>query len=117
MLGNPLGWFLGLVLIMVIFLIVLNWITSKDPAYTFMRRLERSRPKFFEEMRSVLRSSLLPLGFAERGEQMGWVRTSTFSHGEYTVSLLTHSADLDFILSAASKSEIRNQIWTKNPRE
>jgi hypothetical protein len=108
MLRNPLGWFLDLVLLIVIFLIVFNWVASKDPAYAAARKLERNHPKFFEEMRSVLRSSLRPLGFAESEKQMGFVRESKFSHGEYTLSLWMHGADLEFILSA-SKSEIRHR--------
>ena len=108
MLLTPLGWCLGLVLIIVIFVIVLNWIARKDPDYALLSKIERNRPKFFEEMRSVLRSSLRPLGFAESKDQMGWIRQADFSHGEYTVSLSTHDYDLDFILSAASKSEIRD---------
>lgn len=102
-LGNPLIIYIGLILIAVLFLIVMAGVSSVDTA-----KVSKSRPKFFEEMKSALDSTLLPLGFKTKEERMGWIREVKYSHDEFVVSLLTHDADLEFSLSASSKSEIKD---------
>jgi hypothetical protein len=102
-LDNPFICFVGLVLIPVTYLIVMLLVTSAGEA-----KVSKSRPNFFEEMKSALDSTLLPLGFKEKEERTGWIREAKYSHNEFVVSLLTHDADLEFSLSASRKSEIKD---------
>jgi hypothetical protein len=100
---NPLIFFGGLILAVIIFLAVLAWIGTPSKV-----KAEKSRPNFFEEMQSVLGSTLLPLSFKEKGEQNGWIKKVEYSRDEFVVSFSTHIADQEYSISASSKSEIKD---------
>ena len=65
----------------------------------------RKQPSLYDEVRSILRDTLLPLGFEEHEQNAGWVRTVEFSRGNYLLKLGAHMADGEFFLTADSQPQ------------
>ncbi len=66
----------------------------------------KKQSSLYDEIRLILRNTLIPLGFNEHEQNVGWIMTVEFLRDKYLVRLGCHIADGDYILVASSKGDV-----------
>ena len=84
------------------FVVIFVFFTGKEP---WNSKAIDTRPDFFEEMQSMLRTNLIPLGFRESKGPMGRMRTVVYTNGNLSVKLDLDIMDSLYYLQAGSNLE------------
>jgi len=84
----------------------------------FLRKLfskkERVQPYFYEEIQSILRTTLIPLGFEEK-EESGRSKYTSYSKGDLSVWVTWDILDSVIYVGASSRNEsvpdFKTECW------
>ena len=106
---TSLGILIGLVLLGVVAVVGSIWVRSWSHANT-----TKKRPNFFEEMQSVIRATLLPLGFEEK-EGSGRSRFAEYSKDEFSVCLTLDIMDSIYYVTASRNSKVADDQRKPKP--
>lgn len=91
----------------IIFLFFVLWLLTNIGTF----KAERKHPNFFEEMQTILRATLLPLGFEEREGPRGLARHVDYLRDEYRVKLWLDVRDSLYFLEPSSTTNRHERLY------